>query len=181
MNTFNGSSRIRARSLEFTRAFMTEYNENIRLHNEMMSEYNRNVTRMIGILHQPTVTPVQSTSRSDIETLIYLLSQNNTLSRIQIENATRLVAYNAETFSSTQCPISLDDFVENEIVCQIIHCRHIFKQRNIMRWLETHTCCPVCRHDLIESEENTNIQSNFNTDISGNTLEFPMRFNERNW
>jgi hypothetical protein len=163
----------------FMRDFVTEYNLNIRLHNEVMLEYNRNINRMMDELHRPSFrvpppTPFQYSNRLDVEYLIHLLSQHNTLSQIQIDNATQMVAYNAETFSSSQCPISLDDFVENEMVCQIIHCGHIFKERNIMRWLETHRCCPVCRHDIRESAPN------YNTDISGNTFELPLRFNGRN-
>ena len=194
MNTYNGSFRNRTRSLEFMRAFITEYNHTIRTHNDMMLEYNRNIGRIIDILnHSPDAPPDRSSSRSDIATLIYLLSQTNAddrpvgLSSAQIESATRLVAYTTDNFNSTQCPISLDDFVENEMVCQIIHCQHIFKQRTITRWLETHTCCPVCRHDLRGPEENTNIWSNLfnqNTDVSGNdvyTFEFPLRFNGRSW
>ena len=200
MNTYNtsqGSFRNRTRSLEFMRTFITEYNHTIRTHNDMMLEYNRNVSRIVDILNRspdaPPPTPARSSSRSDIATLIYLLSQTNVddipagLTRAQIENATQVVAYTADNFNSTQCPISLDEFVENEMVCQIIHCQHIFKQRNITRWLETHTCCPVCRHDLREPEENTNIWSslfNRNADISGNdvyTFELPLRFNGRSW
>jgi len=113
------------------------------------------------------------------------------LSPIQIANATENVLYTTETFPEiTQCPISLDEFEDGEVVCQIRHCRHIFKSRNIRRWFETHTCCPVCRHDL----ENPNPESapssiwsslfNRSLDVSGNdvyTVEFPLRFNERSW
>ena len=197
MNTYNanpGSFRNRTRSIDFMRTFITEYNQTIRTHNDMMLEYNRNVSNIIDILNRsPDTTPVRSSSRSDIATLIYLLSQTNVddipvgLTRAQIESVTQTVAYTTDNFNSTQCPISLDEFVENEMVCQIVHCRHIFKQRTITRWLETHTCCPVCRHDLREPGENTNIWSNlFNrgADISGNdvyTFEFPLRFNGRSW
>lgn len=180
MNTYNDPFRNRTSSVEFMRAFTTEYNQTIRTHNDMMLEYNRNIANIIDILNRspdtPPSTPVRSSSRSDIASLIYLLSQTDAddrLSRVQIENATQNVAYTVNTFNETQCPISLDDFVENEMICQIIHCRHIFKQRNLMIWLETHTCCPVCRHNLREPLENTNTWSNlFNrdVDISGNDV-----------
>lgn len=187
MNTYNtspNSFRNRTRSLEFMRTFVADYNQTIRTHNDMMLEYNRNVTNIIDILSHPPdtppSTPVRSSSRSDITALINLLNQSDRpvgLSRTQIDDATQLVAYATDNFNTTQCPISLDDFVENEIVCQITHCRHIFKQRAIMRWLETNSCCPVCRHNLREPEENT-------MDVSGNdvyTFEIPLRFNGRSW
>lgn len=203
MNSFN---RPRARSQEFLRTFVNEYNQIIRTHTEMMSEYNTNVRNIINLIqrtsdyghthtHTPASTPTtRSSSRSDIATLIYLLSQAGVddaragLSQSQIENATESVLYTPAAFPEiTQCPISLDEFEDGELVCQIRHCRHIFKRRNIMRWLETHTCCPVCRHDL----ENSNSEPvrarsgiwsslfNRSSDISGNdiyTVEFPMRF-----
>jgi len=203
MNSFN---RPRARSQEFLRTFVNEYNQVIRTHTEMMSEYNTNVRNIINLIqrtseygpthtHTPAPTPTtRSSSRSDIATLIYLLSQAGVddvrvgLSQSQIENATESVLYTTEAFPEiTQCPISLDEFEDGELVCQIRHCRHIFKRRNITRWLETHTCCPVCRHDLENSNSEpvrapSSIWSslfNRSSDVSGNdvyTVEFPLRF-----
>lgn len=204
MNSFN---RPRARSQEFLRTFINEYNQIIRTHTEMMSEYNINVRNILNIIQRtseygpththtpaPTPTTTRSSSRSDIATLIYLLSQAGVddvrvgLSQSQIENATESVLYTTEAFPEiTQCPISLDEFDDGELVCQIRYCRHIFKRRNIMRWLETHTCCPVCRHDLENSNSEplrapSSIWSslfNRSLDVSGNdvyTVEFPLRF-----
>lgn len=209
MNSFN---RPRARSQEFLRTFVTEYNQVIRTHTEMMSEYNRNVRNIITLIqrngeytHTPAPTPTtrSSNNRSDIATLIYLLSQAGVddvrvgLTQSQIANSTDNVIYTLEAFPEiTQCPISLDEFEDGEVVCQIRHCRHIFRRRNIMRWFETHSCCPVCRHDLENSSSESapvpastpaNIWSslfNRSSDVSGNdvyTVEFPLRFNERSW
>ena len=175
----------------------------------MMSEYNSNIRNILSIIqrngeytHTPASTPTtRSSSRSDIATLIYLLSQAGVddaragLSQSQIENATESVLYTPEAFPEiTQCPISLDEFEDGELVCQIRHCRHIFKRRNIMRWLETHTCCPVCRHDLENAitepgraQAPSSIWSslfNRSSDISGNdvyTVEFPVSFSGRSW
>jgi len=203
MNSFN---RPRARSQEFLRTFVNEYNQVIRTHTEMMSEYNTNVRNIINLIqrtseygpthtHTPASTPTtRSSSRSDIATLIYLLSQAGVddvragLSQSQIENATESVLYTPEAFPEiTQCPISLDEFEVGEVVCQIRYCRHIFKPRNLRRWLETHTGCPVCRHDLENSNSEplrapSSIWSslfNRSSDVSGNdvyTVEFPLRF-----
>ena len=71
------------------------------------------------------------------------------LSKSQIKEGTKDVMYTSELFHDrNKCPISLDDFDDNEIVCKIRNCRHIFKRDYIMRWFENHTCCPVCRHSL---------------------------------
>ena len=144
MNSFN---RPRARSQEFLRTFVNEYNQIIRTHTEMMSEYNTNVRNIINLIqrtsdyghtHTPASTPTtRSSSRSDIATLIYLLSQAGVddvragLSPSQIENTTESVLYTTEAFPEiTQCPISLEEFANGEVVCQIRHCRHIFKHIN---------------------------------------------------
>lgn len=211
MNTFNNRGRTaNARSVEFLRAFVSEYNQTIHTHSEMMLEYNRNVSNIIRILQRtqdmappptPASTPVARTSnRSDIATLIYLLSQANTEVRLtpaQILSATQIITYTPGSFNETQCPISLEEFIENEPVCQIRHCRHIFHRRNLRRWFDTHTCCPVCRHDLREDAEENNENENnenennantrvssvlsslFDSDVSGNgvySFEFPIRF-----
>ena len=199
MNSFN---RPRARSQEFLRTFITEYNQIIRTHTDMMSEYNRNVRNILSIIQRngeygPTPTPAptpttRSSSRSDIAALIYLLSQSGVddvrvgLTQSQIANSTDNVIYTSEAFPEiTQCPISLDEFEDGEVVCQIRHCRHIFRRRNIMRWFETHSCCPVCRHDLENSSSESAPSSiwsslfNRSSDVSGNdvyTVEFPLRF-----
>jgi hypothetical protein len=183
MNTFN---RSRSRSPEYLRAFFNEYLQTMRTHTAMMSEYNRNITNIISMLGESDTPRVSRPygNRSDIATLIYLLSQTGRrsgLSQIQIENATENVVYTSETFPGiTQCPISLDDFEENEVICQISHCRHIFKTHNIMRWFDRHTCCPVCRYNLQEPVTENNVASRFNNnnnmDISGNIFEFTVPF-----
>ena len=81
------------------------------------------------------------------------------LSKSQIKKGTEDVMYTSELFHDrTKCPISLDDFDDNEIVCKIRHCRHIFKRDYIMRWFENRTCCPVCRHNLKEDMNSPEIQ-----------------------
>jgi hypothetical protein len=206
MNTFNNRGRtVNARSAEFLRAFVSEYNQIIHAHSEMMLEYNRNVSNILRIINRtqdttptPAPTPVSRTSnRSDIATLIYLLSQVNPeeqpigLTPAQIIDATEIVTYTSGSFNETQCPISLEEFVENERICQIRHCRHVFRRPNLLRWFETHVGCPVCRYDLRghteENNDNDNestrvssmLSSLFNSDVSGNgvySFEFPLRF-----
>jgi hypothetical protein len=211
MNTFNNNRgrTVNTRSVEFFRAFIAEYNQTIHTHSEMMLEYNHNVSNIMRILQRgqdvvppttpaptPVSTPVARTSnRSDIATLIYLLSHANTeeipigLTPAQILSATQIVTYMPGSFNETQCPISLEEFRENERVCQIRHCQHIFRRPNLLRWFESHVGCPVCRHDLRgDTEENNNNETTsvssmlstlFNSDVSGNgvySFEFPLRF-----
>ena len=79
--------------------------------------------------------------------------RSESLSRGQIQTATRNIHYTTD-LSYNVCPISLEDFVENEEVCQIKQCGHIFKKNNIMRWFSaSHVHCPVCRYDLRDYRE----------------------------
>lgn len=178
MNTFNNPD---ARARQYLRTFATEYNQIIRTHSEMMVEYNRNVGNIIRLLEEYGPAPTHSNDSQDIATIISLLAQSNQnrLTQNQIENATENVVYTSEAFPDiTQCPISLDDFEENEVVCRIRYCHHMFKRNNIMRWFETHTGCPVCRHNLREFTPASIWANIFNriSDASGDILEVPVRF-----
>jgi len=67
----------------------------------------------------------------------------------QILNATRLFEYTDDmTDINNRCPITLEDFQENETVCQIKHCRHTFKEQSLRNWFQNNVRCPVCRYDI---------------------------------
>jgi hypothetical protein len=67
----------------------------------------------------------------------------------QILNATRLFEYTEDmTDINNRCPITLEDFQENETVCQIKHCRHTFKEQSLRNWFQNNVRCPVCRYDI---------------------------------
>ena len=122
------------------------YNENMRLNSEMMLEYNRNMGRIIQLLETAPPTPSET-----MATMLLQLMNNNThngLSHSDVENATQIVVYASDDFNETHCPITHEEFQDGEMVCQIRHCSHIFKRPGLMRWFDTHTTCPVCRHDL---------------------------------
>jgi Ring finger domain len=126
----------------------------------------------------------------DLSNLVYLLNipiqtttnteTRPTLTQRQINDATQLIYYN-ETMGERRCPISLDDFLPNEEICQIRGCHHIFKTSHLLRWFETHIDCPVCRYDLRQyrpaaSLNRTNRSEERvipNTDISSNTTVIP--------
>jgi hypothetical protein len=67
----------------------------------------------------------------------------------QILTATRLFEYADDmTDINNRCPITLEDFQENETVCQIKHCRHTFKEQSLRNWFQNNVRCPVCRYDI---------------------------------
>ena len=61
----------------------------------------------------------------------------------QIMNATEMVRYGdiVEPLNTT-CPITQETFSENDSVCQIKHCKHIFKNMCLYNWFLEHVDCP---------------------------------------
>jgi hypothetical protein len=153
---------------------MMEYHQNMREILDMVRSFPDLQTRASSI---PIPTPSRNTNRlnttniyPELSTLLYLLSnridyttterqtppRSESLSRAQIQTATRNIHYTSD-LSYNVCPISLEDFVQNEEVCQIKHCGHIFKKNNIMRWFTaSNVHCPVCRYDLRNYREPSN-------------------------
>ena len=69
----------------------------------------------------------------------------------QIETATRRVRYSDIARPiNTQCPISLDEFNDNDTVMVIRECGHTFYPDHLMNWFRTNCRCPVCRYDIRE-------------------------------
>jgi hypothetical protein len=66
----------------------------------------------------------------------------------QITNATRMIQYSSDLSNNTRCPITLEEFQADELVCEIKHCRHLFKRDSIMDWFQRNVRCPVCRYDI---------------------------------
>ena len=85
----------------------------------------------------------------------------------QIEIATRVVRFGDIIRPlNSSCPISLENFNDNDQVLMIRHCNHIFSNTELISWFRSNCKCPVCRYDIRNHiPTNTNIVS----DLSGNT------------
>jgi hypothetical protein len=84
--------------------------------------------------------------------------------QIQIENATRIVRF-ADIVRpiNNSCPITLDNFGDNNSVSVIRHCNHIFNTDALNNWFRSNCRCPVCRYDIrIYNTPNTNNSPNTN-------------------
>jgi len=67
----------------------------------------------------------------------------------QIEIATRVARYGDITRPiNTSCPISMEEFDENDTVTVIRQCGHIFHTEPLTQWFRTNCRCPVCRYDV---------------------------------
>lgn len=64
----------------------------------------------------------------------------------QIENAVEEMEYSGNGGGS--CPITLEPFEENETICKIRHCGHIFKKNALNDWFSRNVRCPICRYDI---------------------------------
>jgi hypothetical protein len=51
---------------------------------------------------------------------------------------------------NSSCPITLERFTEDQLVCQIKHCGHIFNREQLFSWFTSNVRCPVCRYDIRE-------------------------------
>ena len=71
----------------------------------------------------------------------------------QVIDATHLFIYSEQHIDEggmeTRCPISLEDFVIGDELCEIRNCRHVFKWTNLQSWFSRHSNCPVCRFDIM--------------------------------
>lgn len=150
--------------------WMISYNENIH-------QYQRNTEHIIGVLqefqthiiHPPSRTSFVNPPRANTRTGNRYTTRNtnnpinwtafiplrynstryldNRLTQAQIDTSTQTIEYNAD-MDEERCPISWEDFVVGEQICQIKECEHIFKSTSLLNWLRTNSHCPVCRYDL---------------------------------
>jgi hypothetical protein len=75
--------------------------------------------------------------------------------RQQITDATRSVIYSTNVpFNNTRCPITLEEFQENDTVTQIRRCGHSFRPSAIQDWFRSSVRCPVCRFDIRDTMVN---------------------------
>jgi hypothetical protein len=76
-----------------------------------------------------------------------------------LERETSSYVFNTiESPKSTHCPISREQFTEEQTITMINHCEHIFNPSDLTRWFQSHTTCPVCRFNIL-NEENTDLES----------------------
>lgn len=121
-------------------------------------------------------TEMSYTERNNIETLRLENLFNNFMQPVevyptpsQIEAATRRVQYcNISRPINTQCPISMDEFIDTDMVTMIRHCGHIFHTEQLTNWFRTNCRCPVCRYDIRDYISNASTDF-FNNNSQNNT------------
>ena len=101
----------------------------------------------------------------------------------QIEAATRVVRFGDIIAPlNTACPISLENFNDNDQVLIIRHCNHIFSNTGLISWFRSSCRCPVCRYDIrsyVSTNTNNISDISSNIDLSSNYLPVPFNNVER--
>jgi hypothetical protein len=102
----------------------------------------------------------------------------------QIETATRVVRFGDIIRPlNSECPISLENFNDNDQVLIIRHCNHVFSNTGLTSWFRSSCRCPVCRYDIRNhsSDHPANVSNlSDNVDISSNVLSSSLTSVERN-
>jgi len=62
---------------------------------------------------------------------------------------------NIENPKNLSCPIIVERFLPEQTIVMINHCGHLFTPVELRRWFETHSTCPVCRHDICSITQDT--------------------------
>ena len=101
------------------------------------------------------------------------VEQERRLTNTEITTATRSYTFSdniSNTFNDTRCPISLEEFVNDDVLSEIRGCGHIFRRDNLLRWLRRSNCCPICRYNLL-TQRNSSPQASPNNNNNNNTPE----------
>ena len=69
----------------------------------------------------------------------------------EIEDATMSVLYDSTIYHQNTDPIDQAPFDDEEVLTCILYCNHIFRPDNIRRWFNNSVLCPLCRHDIRET------------------------------
>ena len=153
---------------------------------------NRNATTATRGMQETTTRSgtAARTTRSnifDIGSLIYSIprtvllnptTENTLLNRringgltiSEIEEHTEIITYGAipsNEIINTECPITRETFTPESVVLSVKRCKHCFVPFRMMRWLETHSTCPLCRENVVhvqasQTNDSTNTETNSN-------------------
>ena len=133
--------------------------QNRQHNNRQNSNINSNNNRYMNepIFNYPNNRSTDPRITNLINTFLEPIEIFPTLS--QIESATRVARFGDIIRPlNTACPITLENFNENDQVLVIRHCDHVFSNTGLISWFRTNCRCPVCRYDI----------RNHVSDLSGN-------------
>ena len=128
----------------------TNNNNNNNIRNSVNALPSRNTNRNTNIPMPslnvippiPTTRPIIDSYTTNEATTLLNTFLNTTVvvrpTNAQIQQASRLIIYgDIENPLSQSCPISLEDFNEDDQVSQILYCGHIFHTHQFQQWFES--------------------------------------------
>ncbi|OVA02924.1 zinc finger protein [Macleaya cordata] len=68
-----------------------------------------------------------------------------------------------------ECAVCLSEFEDNDVLRLLTICSHAFHPECIDLWFESHTTCPVCRHNLDPSEKLSEKSPEINVTVTDTT------------
>ncbi len=89
----------------------------------------------------------------------------------EIGRATEAAVYSDISTNQLMCPITQQNFLQNDNILRIRHCGHVFTAGRLRQWFRSHHDCPVCRYD-IRSTVSPAIETMLR-DIASQTLNTP--------
>jgi hypothetical protein len=135
---------------------MRDYNDNMRLYLDIIA--NRERINAQNRRYDYTYYYNQPVRPANILSSLFFPTtrSENTLQDVivrptqeQIQDATEIISFDKNiSNNNTNCPITLEPFVNGEQVCRIKHCSHLFKQNALNDWFRRNVRCPVCRYDI---------------------------------
>ena len=137
INTMNGVGASASRTSSRTSSRNNRNNINMSISGGRssynLSDYINNLYREINMIIP--MTPVESSVTP--------------LSQEEIGEFTLTQPFSSfENQINSECPIRLEDFLENDTVTQIKKCGHIFNSAELTNWFRNNVKCPVCRGDV---------------------------------
>ena len=157
------------------------YQPSVRHQNRQQNNNRQNSNRY----NNNYINPNSTAASSQITNLIYSFLEPIEIfpTQSQIESATRVVRFGDIIRPlNSACPITLENFNENDQVLLIRQCSHIFSNTGLISWFRTNCRCPVCRFDIRNyiSRNTHNISELFSiVDNSSNTLPSSINSVER--
>jgi len=183
INNVNNYNNDNINSRQYISVLYTLYNNNYRLINELRNDNlllsNHIVNEYERSLDNPNHTRLNSRTQFPRTPFSIFNNFNSAFfdrvlvppSNEQIQLSTITTYYsNVIDPLNTSCPITLEEFENNSVVCLIKHCGHIFKPEPLYNWFSENNSnrCPVCRYDV--RNYTTNTEDNYELTDSSNII-----------
>ena len=125
---------------------------------QLLLKSSNNLSEMIKLLkiHEESISRMTRTRATTDAQIVDLFNVVITNENIRLNNREQTQNQNTDLYLETiysdintpisnSCPITHEDFLDNDLVIMIRECRHIFKKDAFRTWIENNNTCPCCR------------------------------------